>query len=180
MTIHIQFSSNSLRNTTASCDSLGIHYDISQGGHGKDDKKVIHVQRWQSADNRNVLVGEIRLRDFHHDEIRLPTGSGGVGEWRLMADVFKKSSNPLSVSRTFQGNDGREYAWTADVWDRLYVCYIYDTKDKKKNPLVKYHNHRVKSKSWLEILDPSVMNSLDNIIVTFLVAERKRRERQKA
>ncbi|CAG8782336.1 17241_t:CDS:2, partial [Acaulospora colombiana] len=84
MSIHIQFSNNSMRNTTASCDSLGIHYEITT-----TDDRVIHVHKWDKKSHVNVLVGEMKFYVFKKDEIRLP----GDAEWRPMVDLYRKASS---------------------------------------------------------------------------------------
>jgi hypothetical protein len=84
MSIHIQLSNNSLRDTTASCDSLGIHYEIFV-----NEENSVCVQKWDSKTNSNVLVGELRFYAVDQDEIRLP----GDAQWRPMVDFFKKDKN---------------------------------------------------------------------------------------
>jgi hypothetical protein len=74
-------------NTSASCDSLGIHYEVSKE-HG-----IISVSRWEGGDaNRSVPVGDIQYHLFHRDKVRLP----GDSEWKVMGEFLKRTRNPFS------------------------------------------------------------------------------------
>jgi hypothetical protein len=76
-----------VRNTTASCDSLGIHYEVSK------EYGIISVNRWEGGDlERSVPAGDIQYLFFHQDMIRLP----GESEWKVMGEFLRKSRNPFS------------------------------------------------------------------------------------
>ncbi|PVF94965.1 hypothetical protein CPB86DRAFT_788542 [Serendipita vermifera] len=169
MSIHIKFSNNSLRNTTASCDSLGIHYEIST-----TQDRVIHVHKWDSKNDQYVPVGELKFYVFKQDEIRMP----GETEWRPMIDIFKKASSFWIISRIFSGNDGKEYRWKA-TWGNNFMHNVNDVTEQR---LIQYHRDKKGHVSWLEILDPSVLSSLDSILreyLAFLITETKRRTEKK-
>jgi hypothetical protein len=81
--IRIILSNNSVRNTTAACDSLGIHYDISK------PQDAIKVTRWDSSKNENVFVGEFKLPIFSKDAIRFsPTE-----EWMPLKGFLVRTGN---------------------------------------------------------------------------------------
>jgi hypothetical protein len=87
MSFNILFSNNSVRNTTASCDSLGIHYDVFKE-HG-----IVNVRRWEGGiPNSSVPVGEIEYHFFRRDRIHL----AGDSEWRIVGEFLKRSRNPFS------------------------------------------------------------------------------------
>lgn len=65
--INILFSSKSIRNTVASCDSLGIHYDITK----EKDSDIITVRRWDKTTDQNVWVGQLKMYYFERDMIRI-------------------------------------------------------------------------------------------------------------
>ncbi|PVF94971.1 hypothetical protein CPB86DRAFT_712097 [Serendipita vermifera] len=167
MSIHILLSNNSVRNVTASCDSLGIHYEVSR----EHDDGVITVHRWESLTNSNVLVGQFKLPFFGRDKVKL----AGDPEWRPLGEFLIKKRNPFSTTRTFRGNSGNMYKWKTK-WGRLVMCHA--AKDISRKPLVRYHRHYTEQ-SYLEILDSSVLPSLDNLFVAFLIMEKKRRDREK-
>ncbi|PVF93498.1 hypothetical protein CPB86DRAFT_790063 [Serendipita vermifera] len=170
MSIHLVFSNNSVRNTAITCDSLGIHYEVSEK-HG-----VVSVARWDRNINRHVTVGQFRLPFFSKDKIRLSDDP----EWRpLKLVLYKREDKFWTSARSFQGNNGAVYRWKARWSDGLVMCH--DNKEKGNEPLVKYVRHvRVKKNpSYLEVTDSSVLDSLDTIITTFLIMERKKRDSER-
>ena len=206
MSIHILASNKSVRNTTLSCDSMGIHYEVSKLKQEKDS--VVSVHRWESTTNQNTLIGQIEFHWFAPDRLRL-MGTGNDG-WQRRKDILNnQESNPLSRcvistyhifllitsrTRTFTGNNGVRYKWRFH-WDSLRLHHA-DDDAVNKDPLVIFHRHFMASRpSYLEICDTSVLPGLDSIIglhfstsqiladrdvVTFLYMEKKRRDRDKA
>jgi hypothetical protein len=85
MSVRIYFSNGSIRNTTLSCDSLGIHYTVSKTGG------VISLARWDSETNSNITVGEIEFRLLEKHRIRV----GQDGEWQLMKDFLSKDEETV-------------------------------------------------------------------------------------
>ncbi|CAG7852275.1 SubName: Full=Uncharacterized protein {ECO:0000313/EMBL:CCA72330.1} [Serendipita indica DSM 11827] len=155
MSIHLFMSNNSVYNTTLSCDSLGIHYDVTKSS----DTGIITVTRWESSTNTNHFVAEFCYPLASPDKVRL----GGQTEWMKRGEFLKRvEGHPLSLSRTFMGNNGTQYRWKIH-WPKWVLCYA--SKDEvNQEPLVKYHYHPLrKNASYLEICDPAVMSSLDNI-----------------
>ncbi|CAG7852295.1 SubName: Full=Uncharacterized protein {ECO:0000313/EMBL:CCA71140.1} [Serendipita indica DSM 11827] len=171
MSIHLLASNNSVRNTTLSCDSMGIHYEVSKSSQ----TGIVSVHRWESTSNQNVLAGEIEFHWFSADLLRM-----GDGEWRRRKDLLaNEERNPMSRTRTFTGNNGVRYKWKFH-WDSLQLCHA-DRDATNQEALVVYHRHFLPNKpSYLEIRDTSVLPGLDSIIVTFLYMEKKRRDRDKA
>ncbi|PVF94966.1 hypothetical protein CPB86DRAFT_788543 [Serendipita vermifera] len=163
MSFKLILSNNSVRNTTASCDSLGIYYGVSEA-YG-----IVSVYRWKPEIESSILVGDIQYLSFRRDRIHL----GYEDEWKVVTDFLWWSRNPFSSARIFLGNDGKEYRWTT----RLGQLYMFNA-DWSGKPLVKYHRHLFHP-SYLEIRDPSVISSLDSIFFSFLIVEKKRRDRQK-
>ncbi|KIM19764.1 hypothetical protein M408DRAFT_30943 [Serendipita vermifera MAFF 305830] len=160
MSVNLHFANGSIRNTTISCDSLGIHYTVSK------NRKVISLSRWDGRTNSNVVVGEFKLPFFRKDRIRV----GPNGKWQPMRDYFDKPGM-FSTSMTFRSNNGVKYTW------KEHHGHLIMTRSGKKGALIKYHRNRWKS-SYLEVLDSSTINGLDTILLTFLIAERKKRKRR--
>ena len=89
MSIRILASNNSVRNTTLSCDSMGIHYEVSKS----KQTGVVSIRRWESATNQNTLVGEIEFHWFAADMLRL----GGNAQWERRKDILSnEGKNPLA------------------------------------------------------------------------------------
>jgi len=57
--IRLEFSNNSIRNTTAQVDSLGIFYSVSRG-----DDRIINLRRWDQQTDTEVLIGQINFKFF--------------------------------------------------------------------------------------------------------------------
>ncbi|PVF94956.1 hypothetical protein CPB86DRAFT_712048 [Serendipita vermifera] len=166
MTISLLFASTSTRNTAISCDSLGIHYEVS------DEDGTTSLHKWNSEKNENALIGHFQVPRLSSDKIKWP----GQDEWKPL-DTFmgKPTKNPFAT--TFNGADGTEYRWTSEL--RSLVMYkVADNSDD--HPLVRFHRRYFdQGQSSLEIIDDSVMPDLDHIVLTFLIMEKKRRDRQK-
>lgn len=79
--ITLILSNNSLRNTTVSCDSLGIHYNVSKSGG------IVAVRKWDAARNSEQVVGEFRPRFFSRDLMKFREDS----DWRRVVDVLQGS-----------------------------------------------------------------------------------------
>jgi len=87
MSVHIYFSNNSIRDTTLSCDSMGIHYTVARV------KDAVSVTRWDSKTDSNILVGEFKLPFFKHDEIRV----GEKGEWQLLPNYLTRTDSKFFI-----------------------------------------------------------------------------------
>ncbi|PVF93502.1 hypothetical protein CPB86DRAFT_107794 [Serendipita vermifera] len=171
MSIRLLFANNSVKNTTLKCDSLGIQYDVSE----KDG--IVSVARWDSTMDKNIPVGQFNLSRLGKDQIKLANDE----EWRLLKEVIYKSKGGWWLS-SFVATDGSVYQWKLQwkgVIPRLVMCY----EDPKRGtePLVKYVLHPKSSKdpSYLEVVDSSLLSSIDLIVVTFLIMETKKRELEK-
>jgi hypothetical protein len=92
MSVKILFSDDSIRNTTASCDSLGIHYNITKEEYGLN--AIRRVEKWDKETNNNVLIVEFKLPGFGLDKIKWPWDT----EWKPMSDFLAMSSDALSYS----------------------------------------------------------------------------------
>ncbi|KAG8841542.1 hypothetical protein FRB91_004920 [Serendipita sp. 411] len=234
MSICLFMSSNSLRNTTFECDSLGIHYEVAETDYVVDDnlgdqdddddekqgereneeetevkmvtkkkgrKKSVRVSKWDRNLDRLVPVGEFRLPylplNGKGDIVRMHTRSGGdsssvggsgggSGVWVQRGKMLIKEGNRrFSTARTFLGVQGERYRWK-ERGTKLLMCHASkagaeegETQEDKEPALVIYHRHYLAGhqRSYLEICDTSVLPSLDLIVVTFLIMEKKRRDR---
>ncbi|PVF94969.1 hypothetical protein CPB86DRAFT_788551 [Serendipita vermifera] len=164
MSVYIQLSNNSVSNTTATCDSLGIHYDISKVNH-----RVVSVKKWDRTINQDLTVGEFKFHFFRRNQIRMR----GDGKWMPITDFLRKGGS-WSAVRIFRGNDGNDYKWTKRKGKLVVVEASQNAR--KSQPLVKYHRHYGRTPSYLEIIDKSMLTSLDEIILSFLLVEKQRRE----
>ena len=94
MSINLFMSSNSVYNTTLSCDSLGIHYDVVKSS----ETGIITVTRWESGADTNHFVAEIRYPLTSPDMVRLR----GQTEWVKRIDFLKRvEGHSLSLCVSF-------------------------------------------------------------------------------
>lgn len=161
MSVHLYFSNNSIRDTTVTCDSLGIHYNVSKSG------RIISLSRWDSTTGSDVLVGQFELPFMSKDKVRI----GPNGQWQPL-NKYIDGGGHFSTTMSFTSNNGMKYSWKTN-WGKLIM-----THQGSDETLIRYHRN-VSSPSYLEVSDSSTMSGLDNILLTFLIAERKRRNRQK-
>lgn len=112
--IHILMSSNSVKNTTFSCDDLGIRYEVS-----KQDG-VITVNRRNSSDSTNTIVGEIQYPLLSRERIMLGEHMVQEGKWHDVRNVLVKCGG-VSTARSFEGRHGKKYRWESP-WGTLVVC----------------------------------------------------------
>ena len=79
--IHLEFSNNSIRRTTAQVDSLGIFYSIT-----KEDG-IVNVRRWEKQSNTEILIAQINFRFFRSTRIRL---GGEEKQWGPIHDFLRR------------------------------------------------------------------------------------------
>lgn len=170
-TTRLTFSTNSVRNTTISNDSLGIRYDVHKESEG------VEIHRWDASVRRNVRVGQFKLHAWSSDEMRI----GGDTQWRAVKEWLYKpdDSKWWSTARHFVANNGVEYRWQ-EKGGRLVLFKVAKTNGTR-TPLASFHrHHRKDNPSYLEVHDPTILGALDSIIVSFLIMERRRRDNEAA
>jgi len=117
-----------------------------------------------------VVVAQWKLRAWKKDMVCL-----AGGDWRPLKEVLYSTGGFWSEDKCFIGNDGKEYRWRRN-WKTLFV-----TRSSNKQPLLEYHRHAgIMHQSYLEVLDSSALTSLDSILMTFLIMEKKKRDSEKA
>jgi hypothetical protein len=92
MTISLEFASTSTRNTTISCDSLGLHYELS------DEDGTTTLKKWDSGKNENALIAQFQIPRLSSDKIKFPDDSDWQG---LTTFMGKPSSNPFATYVSF-------------------------------------------------------------------------------
>lgn len=83
--IRLIMVNNSVRNTTFSCDNLGIQYDVS-GTHD-----IVKIERWDAFANKNVFVAEFKLLFWKGDLIRFRPDD----PWMLMKDFLSREHGSI-------------------------------------------------------------------------------------
>lgn len=82
----LNFNCNSLRNNTIECDSLGIHYDLTEDG------RVRYIRRWHRDTNTYMPVGQIRFHHFKRDELRIGNDDA---PWSLAKDFVRREGGMI-------------------------------------------------------------------------------------
>jgi len=160
--IHLEFSNNSVRRTTAQVDSLGIFYSVF-----KEDG-IVNVRRWEQQTNTEVLIGQINFKFFRPSLIRF----GEEKQWGYIHDFLRREHGfILNPAKTFTGSHGTKYRWCLP-WNKLTLC---PANGDTKNPLAIYHHKIFSEKSYIEILDRSLLDTLDLVVISFLIMEKRRR-----
>lgn len=167
MSLRLAFSNNSVRNTTITCDNLGLRYEVSK------KHSTVSIARRDLRTNQIVAVAQYRLPFLDKEKIRF----GDSGPWRPLKGVlYRKSGDYFGNAKSFMGSYGSVYRWKER--DGTLVMVHHDKK-KGVEPLVVYVRPTgSKNASYLEVNDSSVLNSLDIVVTTFLVMEKKRRNRE--
>ncbi|CAG8684748.1 5462_t:CDS:2, partial [Acaulospora colombiana] len=124
---------------------------------------TVSVVRRDLRTNQIVAVAQYRLPFLDKEKIRF----GDNGPWRPLKEVlYRKKGDYFGNAKSFMGSYGSVYRWK-------------ERDEKGVEPLVAYNRPiGCKSGSYLEVNDNSVLNSLDTIVATFLVMEKKRRNRE--
>ncbi|KIM25624.1 hypothetical protein M408DRAFT_314841 [Serendipita vermifera MAFF 305830] len=162
--IRFYFSNGCVCNTTIACDSLGIHYTVSK------KNAITTLTRWDSETDSNVFVGEFERRNFQTHKIRI----GQDGEWQVLKEfLYKGNGGKLSSARSFKANNNIHYRWKI----RNLTLVLTSAAEGDQEALVVYkENAFSKEPSYLEVVNSSVISGLNNIILTFLIMEKRRRE----
>ncbi|KAG8799953.1 hypothetical protein FRC17_006998 [Serendipita sp. 399] len=169
MSIQLVFSNTSVQATSLFCESLDIRYDVS---HSRSEK-VTTVQKWDSSIKKHIVVGEFKTPVFAKDELRVK----GETEWHPLNEIlYREGRRFFNTTRTFEGTSGVKYKWRVHDGS-LELRLASDSANDQGVPLVIHRKSQKGQAPSLEIIDPSVLYSLDMIVVTFLVMEKWRRIR---
>lgn len=93
---------------------------------------------------------------------------------------FLPECGKMKGSYKFTGPNGVEYRWAMGAMGLNYPKLV--TMDEKKTVIAKFHraHHFVKKQNARLEVRPEGMEMLDHIVLTFVYAENKRRERERA
>jgi len=163
----MEFTTNSLRNTTVAVESDSLYFEIvTPFWH----PNLTKINKLDIESREFTTVAEI-TRTGKEPKVRF-----GDGQW-LKASEFIKY-DPKRAGGIFVGSGHVEYRWKTHK-RRLQLV---KADDEDKVPLVKYHPHRrhffifrMSRHASLEI-KPELTEALDKLIVSYLLVERRRRD----
>jgi len=172
--MEISLPANSVRNTVITGATVVYQVTTPTELLYKGDR-VTTITR-VDLDGRKVVIGEFIWNVFSSTMVRF----GGNDEWIPMREFLRppQDGGAWNPARTFTGSRGTQYTWNEKGQNRDLML----TLDHDPTALLavlhppKYNIIRQEvRKAYLEV-SPTVEHSLDTIIVSLLLVERKRRE----
>jgi len=157
-------------NDKASSDFSDNPTDLGGKKKGGFEWKNLAGAELPKADDE---IGRIRWKCFSSD------GFDFGGKVATQKEFLPKCGK-MKNSFKFTGPDGVEYRWALGAMGMNYPRLV--TTDGKKTEIAKFHRASCfprKRKARLEV-QPAGMGMLDHIVLTFVYAEQKRRERESA
>ncbi|KAG8217123.1 amino acid permease-domain-containing protein [Butyriboletus roseoflavus] len=169
----LTFTTAYLLNTTVSNETDAIYYDIQTP---EWEPHLTTVRRLDPRMGMYELTGSIRSDADKPVAVSLYGGEfEPEGQWIKKVDGTK----PGESRWQFDDGEGNIFAWT--VTDKQLELHSAEEGVKIKRPLATFHQHKrhllvgmISQYAYLEI-DNSVIDSVDAIIVSLLIVERKRR-----
>ncbi|KIJ18561.1 hypothetical protein PAXINDRAFT_167155 [Paxillus involutus ATCC 200175] len=168
----LTFATNSVRNTTFSLNNDKFYYEIvTRFWH----PHLTKINKYDYEGRMVTCVAEIESLPKKEVKVRFNTPDA-EGEWIRASDFVKCEGG--SVGGTFTAGDGEMYRW------KTHKRYLQLVKadDEEKVPIAEYHpfkRHffvfRMSQRARLEV-KPEASNSLEKIIVSYLIVERRRRQ----
>ncbi|KDQ11661.1 hypothetical protein BOTBODRAFT_67841 [Botryobasidium botryosum FD-172 SS1] len=180
------FSANSMRNAVVTGSDVSYEITTPREIYHSGDR-VTTITR-VNRDGKKVIAGEYVWPPFKEARARmLSADRSTLGDWVPMSDFVRKTlGDMIRTSRTFSGTNGVQYKWsTKGVFGQhMTLTLDSDASARDSYALAVFHHPRHNiglrevRKAYLEV-SPNVQDDLDIILVTFLMVERKRRDREK-
>ncbi|KAI5116314.1 hypothetical protein M0805_005522 [Coniferiporia weirii] len=163
-------TTNSLRNTTISVDDDALYYEIvTRFWH----PHITKIRKLDTDTQEMVTIAELEREPGKEPRVRF---GGQDAEWVLASQWLQKE--PQKVGGVFSGNSGVPYRWKT----HRRQLQMIRANSENKEPLVVRHPHkrhffvfRMSKHAYLEI-KPEVVESLDALIMSYLLVERRRRD----
>ncbi|PAV21215.1 hypothetical protein PNOK_0384200 [Pyrrhoderma noxium] len=183
--VRLHLKTNSLRNNVISCDSLGLHYQVSTDTSGFRAHRMIYISKWIPSTDKQIPLAEWKRQICGRGSIKLfrelaPGGSSPPEFvpmkkfiYRQHLSIFLKGSNIFN--RTFTAKNGKTYTWKSRNFSLRLYC------DESDKVIVKYHFAHClinKRNGSLELIS-DWEDIIDEIIVSFIVVEKLRREEER-
>ncbi|EJC99346.1 uncharacterized protein FOMMEDRAFT_170633 [Fomitiporia mediterranea MF3/22] len=174
------FSRSSLSNNTIQCDALGIHYQLSTPKEWKNTR-ITTVSRWDPHQGKDVPVAEWQKKNFGSDRVRFTSNCPSIVDGTESEDGFVPIDSFFPRTGGFVGSaylqrsftvNGVTYTWKARVdGDALY-------RGDEDVPIATLAGRRwlVNQRMPYIAVGPGCEDILDQLLVTCLYIEQKRRE----
>ncbi|KAH9940369.1 uncharacterized protein BXZ73DRAFT_88630 [Epithele typhae] len=168
----LEFTMNSLRNTTLSTDDDSMHYEIvTRFWH----PNLTKINKFDMETRELITVAEIEGLADGDPRVRF---GGDKGTWQSASEFLKYNSD--RVGGTFQANNDTTFRWKTHN-GRFQLIKM---DDPEKKPMAEFHPHkrhffvfRMSKHAFFEVQpNPEVLDVIDKFIVSYLLVERHRRD----
>ncbi|GJE88054.1 hypothetical protein PsYK624_041370 [Phanerochaete sordida] len=170
----LTLTTTSLRNVIVSNKSDVIYYEIVTPKWQRD---LTTISRLDPNTRQFDVIGE--MKNDHHgkaEEVRL-YGGALTPAHRFLEDGLEPDTTGMKRA-AFRGKDGKKYIWRANK--RQLELIREDMPEDE--PVAIYHREkrhmtmlRMSQHPYLEV-DSAAMDTLDSLIMSFLLVERRRRD----
>ncbi|KAH7911915.1 hypothetical protein BJ138DRAFT_1125679 [Hygrophoropsis aurantiaca] len=178
MSLQLTLTTASLHNVVIANEADTIYFDIITP---EWETHLTTVRRLNTITRSFDVVGNIRNLG---DKLDQPIAVSVYGREFVPADDFLQrvggSASGISQWRFLDG-EGGSYAWSAPTHHQVELFNVSDGMDAGRSPVAVFHPHKrylrvgmISHHAHLEV-DPSIMDSLDMVIVSLLVFERRHR-----
>ncbi|TFY82240.1 hypothetical protein EWM64_g1781 [Hericium alpestre] len=162
-------TTTSLHNVVIANSSDVIYYEVVTP---KWERGVTRINKFNPNAHGFDLVAELKNEDDRPVAVRIHGG-----EFRPVEEFLRRQEGEAITSGRFRGKDGRSYLWRLN--HRNLELVHEDAPEGK--PLAVFHRQkryffvlRMSRQPFIEI-DMSVLDTLDSLIISFLLIERRRR-----
>ncbi|EKM56078.1 uncharacterized protein PHACADRAFT_257139 [Phanerochaete carnosa HHB-10118-sp] len=170
----LMLTTTSLRNVVLANKSDVIYYEVITPKWARDRTTI---SRLDPNTRQFDVIGEMKNDgDGKAEEVRL-YGGAGVSAHRFLEGGLEPDTAGMKRA-AFIGKDGKKYTWRAN---RRQLELVREDMSEDE-PVAVYHREkrhaamlRMSRHPYLEV-DPAAMDTLDSLIVSFLLIERRRRD----
>ncbi|EJD03304.1 uncharacterized protein FOMMEDRAFT_146910 [Fomitiporia mediterranea MF3/22] len=168
------FTANSLRNTTIAVDDDTLYYEIvTRFWH----PTITKIKKLDIDSQQMITVAEIEREPKREPRVRFGLDKDENAAW-TDAREWLHYTPKKTRGGVFNSNSGVSYRWKTHNRQLQLIRADGDNKE----PLVIKHKHkrhffvmRMSKHAWLEI-KPEVVESLEQLIVSYILVERRRRD----
>jgi len=175
MAQRLSLTTTSLQNVIISNATDRIYYEVVTPHW---EPTVTRVSKKDPKSHELEVVAELQNEGGSGTSTLKPTAVRLRGQqFRPETDFWTKDGKAGSNAK-FRGKDGKHYSWRV----RKGRLELIKDDDAEQKPVAVYHRTKrlflfmhISHQPYLEV-QPSVMETLDSLIVSFLLMERKRRD----
>ncbi|GBE82691.1 hypothetical protein BKA93DRAFT_726558 [Sparassis latifolia] len=175
--MNLYFVPNDPEHTTLVSTNGIAHYQVATTKGSTFGGPAVTVIKRPADSEMDSVVAEVEWRRWGaHPVVRSNVFDGQIQELKVCDFLYKLGSH-FSHTRHFLGNDDEEYRWKL-VKGIGFVL----TDNKTRREVARFTQDVVREgffrgeRKWLLQIQPSTLD-IDMIVVTFLIMEKKRRDR---